>query len=190
MRLKPAQDAPDFEATDISGRRVSLADYRGRRLLLSFYRAAVCPLCNVRTWHLIDRAGFYHQRGVDIVVFFESPAAMTHRYVDRMHPSFPVVPDPERRVYMQYGLESSLWGAVRARLTRWGTYREAARKHIGGGLIRNVLEMGSALPSMPGDFLIGPDGRIDVAYYGRDAGDFLLFRELDHYLGMQPLTRR
>ena len=33
-----------------------------------------------------------------------------------------------------------------------------------------------------GDFLIGPDLRIERAHYGRDAGDFLMFRELDAYV--------
>jgi hypothetical protein len=32
---------------------------------------------------------------------------------------------------------------------------------------------------MPADFLIGPDGRILKAHYGRDIGDHLAMKEVD-----------
>ena len=43
MKLKAGQQAPLFQTTDIYGRQVALAQYFGQKLLLSFYRAAVCP---------------------------------------------------------------------------------------------------------------------------------------------------
>src|SRR5262245_6382656 len=38
--------APDFSLTDHAGNKVSLADYRGRRLLLCFYPADFSPVCS------------------------------------------------------------------------------------------------------------------------------------------------
>jgi len=38
---------------DLYGRPVALEAYRGRNLLLSFNRAAPCPFCNVRAYHLV-----------------------------------------------------------------------------------------------------------------------------------------
>ena len=52
MRLSPGQPAVDFSVTDIFGNRISLADYRGKKLLLSFYRYAACPFCNYRVHEL------------------------------------------------------------------------------------------------------------------------------------------
>ena len=48
MRLRPGRMAPPFNAVDLYGRRVSLLEYANVRVLLSFFRAAVCPLCNLR----------------------------------------------------------------------------------------------------------------------------------------------
>ena len=182
MRLKAGQQAPRFEAQDLFGRRVSLADYRGKTLLLSFYRAAVCPLCNMRTAQLVDRYPAYQRRGLSIIAFFESSPAYTHRYLDRLRVPFPVIADLECTVYALYGLESSWLGAAWARLFRGATYREAARRHIGGNIIENVFRMDGRFGRLPGDFLIGPDLRIRTAYYGRDAGDFMLLSELEYYL--------
>ncbi len=36
--LEPGTKAPEFELTDPSGRRVRLADYRGRVIVLAFLR--------------------------------------------------------------------------------------------------------------------------------------------------------
>ena len=45
MRLRPGQLAPIFSVVDLYGRRISLLDYANVRVLISFFRAAVCPLC-------------------------------------------------------------------------------------------------------------------------------------------------
>ncbi len=46
--------APEFAVADVFGVPVRLADYRGQRLLLSFYRYASCPLCNLRVHELLQ----------------------------------------------------------------------------------------------------------------------------------------
>ena len=179
MKLRTGQFAPDFTVEDITGRRVSLERYRGRSVLVSFNRAAVCPLCNLRTAHLIRRYPAYQRAGLEVISFFESSPQRTHTYLDRQRAPFPIIAGPQYEVYTQYGLESSLFGAVRAFLGRRWMYREAARLKIGGGLIENFTRMDGRMGRLPGDFLIGPDGRIRYAYYGRDAGDFPLFRDLE-----------
>ena len=182
MRLKAGQQAPGFVVRDIYGRRVSLTDYAGKKLMVSFYRAAACPLCNVRTWHLINRYHMYERLGLQIVAFFESSPQNTHKYLDRLQCPFPVVADIERQVYALYGLESSWIGAVRG-LMRRSVYREAARKRLGAWrLLDNLLALDGVKTRIPADFLIGPDLTIRQAYYGKDAGDFLLFAEIDSFV--------
>jgi hypothetical protein len=38
----------------------------------------------------------------------------------------------------------------------------------------------------PADFLLSPDLRIQSTYYGRDAGDFMPFAEIDRFLMARP----
>jgi peroxiredoxin Q/BCP len=182
MRLKVGQPAPGFVVRDIYGKRVALGDYAGKKLMLSFYRAAACPLCNVRTWHLMHRYPMYQRMGLSIVAFFESSPQNTHKYLDRLDCPFPVIADLERQVYGLYGLESSWIGAVRG-LMRRSVYREAARRRLGAWrLVENLLALDGVKTRLPADFLIGPDLTIRRAYYGKDAGDFLLFAEIDDFV--------
>ena len=182
MRLKTGQPAPVVMQRDMYDRTVSLAQYWGRRVLLSFNRAAVCPLCNLRLRYLIDHHDEYRRQGLEIIAFFESSPEMVRRYLERQRPAFPIIPDLGRVVYEQYGMESSLFGALKARLTRGSAYREAARYHIGGNFWHNLIHMDGAMGRRPADFLLSADLRVQVAYYGRDAGDFLPFAEIDRFL--------
>jgi hypothetical protein len=93
-------------------------------------------------------------------------------------------------VYARYGLESSPLGALRGRLTRNAVYREAAHKHLGARSPVDAILAGLSLGRLPGDFLLDADLRIVQAYYGRDAGDFLLFSELDAFVRGHRLASR
>lgn len=181
MRLRQGQFAPLFDVKDIYGRRVRLENYYGYKVLISFHRAAVCPLCNMRTYHMINRFPQYQARGLAVISFWESTPQQARQYLDRLRAPFPIIADRGREVYARYGLESSLFGALRARLTYGDVYREAAQKGLGAQIVTNVLGHGRALGRLPGDFLITPGLRIARAYYGRDAGDFLLFSEIDEF---------
>lgn len=188
MRLRPGQLAPNFDVEDFNGRRVTLSSYRGRSVLLSFYRAAVCPLCNLRLSHVIRRYPAYQRAGLDVIAFFESTSERAHEYLDRQQAPFPIIADHARVMYTEYGLESSMLGALRALVARLPMYREAAQRKIGSStLLENVVRMDGRMGRMPGDFVVGADGRIRLAYYAHDAGDFPLFRDIEIAAFGQPL---
>lgn len=192
MKLRPGQLAPTFALRDMTGKAISLADYHGSRVLLSFNRAAVCPLCNVRTYHLIKRAPVYQRMGLNIVAFFESSPERAHFYLDRLQAPYPIVADLNHAVYDEYGLGASLLGGLWALLTRRSVYREADRLRLGSGsnLPENMRQIERVPARLPGDILIGPDGRVALAHYGRDAGDFLMFRDLEIAAFGAPLDER
>lgn len=186
MRLTPGASAPMFATNDIYDRPVALSMFAGYRTLLSFYRSAVCPLCNLRFLYLLDQYAFYRANGLAIVAVFESPAPVVRSYLDQRPPPFAVIADPTDSLYSLYSVETSWLGTLRARLTRGAMYREAKRRNVGGATFKQVFGVGRAVNRMPADFLIGPDLRIETAYYGRDAGDFLTFGRIHQFIGAYP----
>ncbi len=182
MRLSPGQQAPYFALTDVYQRPVELTAYAGKNVLLSFYRAAVCPLCNVRFLHLLEQEDAYRRLGLYQVAFFDCSAESVHHYFDRYDSSVPIIADYERVVYSQYGLETSLRGVLRGRLIRGKLYREAARRRIGGNTLQSILQAEGSLTRLPAEFLIGPDLRIYTAHYARDIGDFLSLSTIEKFL--------
>jgi thioredoxin-dependent peroxiredoxin len=119
--------------------------------------------------------------GLNLIAIFESSPERAQTYLDRLHAPFPVIVDPARELYGAYGLEASPFSLLRAMMVRSSVLRAARSLHLSAGA--NLMEMSGkadgAFSRLPGDFLIGPDGRIQLAHYGRGAGDFLLFRELE-----------
>jgi peroxiredoxin Q/BCP len=167
MRLQEGQLAPAFSMRDTHDQTVALEHYRGRHLLLSFYRYASCPFCNLRVHELIQRAPEFDRHRVSLVAVFQSSRAGIMDYVGKQRPLFPILPDPEHRVYRRYGVESSLHGFLAGAMLHMGK----AMKSMGMGFLPGPMD--GSVTLVPADFLIAPDGRIRTAYYGRDISDHL-----------------
>jgi len=176
MRLQAGEPAKPFEVTDIIGNPIRLQDYAGQKLMLSFYRYASCPLCNLRVHQLAMRQDEFKNKEMNLLAFFQSPQASIARYVGRQDVPFPMVADPERKVYGQYGVESSWAGFFIAGVTKLPHLIRASLK----GFFPGKMEGQTAL--VPADFLIGPDLKIEVAYYGNDIGDHLPMKAIDAWL--------
>jgi len=177
MRIQPGQPAKDFTIEDIAGNTIALTDYRDKRLMLSFYRYASCPLCNLRVQHLIQQYPSFSEKGLQMIAVFQSPPASIRKYVGKQDIPFPVIADFERILYREYGVESSWAGFIKGSL-RLSALTSAATK----GYLPGKMEGKKAM--IPADFLIGPDLTVKVAYYGKDIGDHLPIQRIDEWLDM------
>eukprot|EP00984_Skeletonema_dohrnii_P016984 scaffold7652_cov195-Skeletonema_dohrnii-CCMP3373.AAC.1 len=57
ISLGVGDEAPDFELRDEEGNVYKLSSFRGRRVILSFFRYASCPVCLYNVDRLRQRAG-------------------------------------------------------------------------------------------------------------------------------------
>lgn len=176
MRLQSGEPAKPFTVTDIFGKPIGLQDYAGRKLMLSFYRYASCPLCNLRVHQLSLRCEEFKAKGLSLLAFFQSPETSIRQYVGRQDAPFPIVADPERRIYRLYAVESSWVGFFTAGVTRLPHLLQAAAKGFRPGKMEGRIAL------VPADFLIGPDLTIETAYYGQDIGDHLPMKAIDAWL--------
>jgi peroxiredoxin len=175
MRLSAGEPAPDFTTTDIFGSTVSLSAFAGKRLMLSFYRYAACPLCNIRIHRLIQKYPDFRSAGLHLVAVFQSPEESIGRYVGRQDIPFPVVADPGHVLYTRYGVGGSVFGFLTGGL-RLPSLASAAMNGYYPGKMEGDITM------VPADFLIGPSLRIETAYYGTDIGDHLPCATITNWL--------
>jgi len=175
-RLKPGDSAPKFDVKDLSGNRLTLEDYRGKKLLLCFFRFASCPYCNLRVHDLIQRIPELRSQGLYVVAVFQSPAKTIQKYVGKQQPPFPIIPDQNGVLYESYKLETSWKGILLALLFRFGDMMRALMMGFRPGSIDGHLGQ------LPGEFLIGEELTILEAYYGNDVGDYLPFDIIESYL--------
>ncbi len=166
MRMSPGRRAIDFDVTDINGTRWSLQALHGRPILLSFFRDAACPFCNLRVYELTRLYESLQARyGLTMIGFFQSSTEEIRRHVGRAPRPFPLVPDPGNAVYQRYAVESSMAGTAWAMVRRMPTLLRAMFGHM---LFPRTMNT-----TLPADFLIGPGLMVQLAHYGRDAGDHL-----------------
>jgi thioredoxin-dependent peroxiredoxin len=166
MVIQEGQTAPDFTWQDVHGERVRLEDYRGGPLLLSFYRYASCPLCNMHVHDLLKVYPELDAAGLKVVAFFQSSAEVIARNVGRQDAPFPILADPDKTIYTKYGVTTSAAGLLRG-AARMGRVVSAMQAGFMPGDIDGDLSL------IPADFLIGPDLIVRRAYYGRDVGDHM-----------------
>ncbi|HET7921960.1 MAG TPA: redoxin domain-containing protein [Gammaproteobacteria bacterium] len=180
MRLSAPTPAPAVALTDIYGKPIRI-NGTGRRTLLSFFRDAACPFCNVRIFELTQQHRNLSALGLDIVAVFASTPEEVKRFVARHPRPFRVAAEPQLTAYETYGIESSLLRKLKAIVLRIPTLIRGLRIVGLAGLNTNNL--------MPADFLIDEEGRIVEAYYGSDAGDRIPFERIELFLARGIVKR-
>ncbi|MFF5225631.1 peroxiredoxin-like family protein [Dactylosporangium sp. NPDC000521] len=138
---------------------------------LQFRRFAGCPVCNLHLRSIVRRHDEITASGVREVVVFHSSAAELRPHVAGL--PFAVVPDPQKRLYREFGVESSRRALLNPRV--WPTILRAVARST-WALLRGRERPPSLIPTggrfgLPADFLIAPDGTVLASKYGDHAYD-------------------
>ncbi|MGQ9622430.1 MAG: TlpA family protein disulfide reductase [Candidatus Caldatribacteriaceae bacterium] len=103
-----AQEAPSFRLAGIDGKEYSLADLRGRPVVLSFF-TTWCPYC-AQELPLLDKLYREYQDKASLAVLgidLQEPKNLVVRFIERVGVSFPVLLDQKgetARAYRVLGL--------------------------------------------------------------------------------------
>ena len=121
---------------DADGNPVSLADYRGRKVIVYFYPAASTPGCTKQACDFRDNLAELGDAGMDVLGISPDGPAKLARFRDNQGLNFPLLSDPDKTV-----------------LAAWGAFGE---KKMYGKTVQGVIRS---------TFLVDEDGRIAVAQY-------------------------
>ena len=135
-RLTPGDTAPDFTLPDADGKPVSLADYRGRRVVVYFYPAAGTPGCTKQACDFRDSLTELNGAGLDVLGVSPDKPAKLAKFRDKEGLTFPLLSDADKDV-----------------LNAWGAFGE---KQMYGKTVTGVIRS---------TFVIDPDGKVEVAQY-------------------------
>jgi thioredoxin-dependent peroxiredoxin len=135
-RLTAGDTAPDFTLPDADGKPVSLADYRGRRVVVYFYPAAGTPGCTKQACDFRDSLAELNGAGLDVLGISPDKPAKLAKFRDKEGLTFPLLSDADKDV-----------------LNAWGTFGE---KQMYGKTVTGVIRS---------TFVVGPEGKIEVAQY-------------------------
>jgi peroxiredoxin Q/BCP len=136
-RLAPGDPAPDFTLPDADGHPVALSSFRGQRVIVYFYPAAMTPGCTKEACDFRDNLADLGNQGIAVIGISPDQPAKLAKFRDKEGLTFPLLSDPDHAVLEAYGAygEKTLYG----------------KKTV--GVIRST-------------FVIGADGTIEKAMYG------------------------
>jgi len=95
---------PDFELEDAVGASVSSAEFRGKPVLLLFYRGNWCPLCMAQIKEIAGQYQELERRGVTVALVSPQPQGHTARLAAKLDVPFRFLVDRQGAVAEKLGI--------------------------------------------------------------------------------------
>jgi peroxiredoxin len=98
--------APEFGLPASTGTEIKLVDFRSRKnVVLFFIREFIWNQCRSHASQLGRLYKDFQAEDCEILLILGEPVEKARRYSEILHLPFPVLADPDRSVYRQYGLD-------------------------------------------------------------------------------------
>ena len=111
--LKVGDVAPAFNLPDQAGKLHSLADYRGRWLVLYFYPKDETPGCTTEACQFRDDIATIQGMGVTVVGISEDSIASHERFAKKYHLPYTLLADDDGKVAAEYDSLFSIFGLMK-----------------------------------------------------------------------------
>jgi peroxiredoxin len=94
--------APAFELKSLEGKTISLADLKGKYVVLHF-AATWCPFCNAEAPNLEQLNKDYHDKNVQVLLIdVKEEKSTVQNLLSKFNFSFPILLDPDGSVSAKY----------------------------------------------------------------------------------------
>jgi len=134
--LEVGASAPAFTLTDQNGKKVKLADYKGKRVVVYFYPKADTPGCTTQSCSLRDAVPDLKKLKTAVIGISPDTSARQKKFDDKHGLGFPLLADESHAV-------ADKWGV-------WGEKTLYGKKYM--GIIRSA-------------FVVDEQGKIAAAFY-------------------------
>ena len=117
ITLQEGDKAPAFTGLDQDGRKVSLADYKGKKVVLYFYPQDDTPTCTVQACNLRDNFALLRKEGLTVIGISPDDEKSHKKFETKFSLPFPLLADPDHKIIDKYGV--------------WGEKQLYGRKYLG-----------------------------------------------------------
>lgn len=101
-KLKQGSKAPVFKGVDQNGAMISLADYKGKRVVLYFYPKDDTPTCTVQACNLRDHYGVLVKKGFQVIGVSKDDVKSHKKFETKHALPFPLLADTTGKIVEQY----------------------------------------------------------------------------------------
>ena len=110
--LKAADKAPDFNSKDQNGEEVSLADFKGKTVILYFYPKDDTPGCTAEACDFRDNYQSLIGKGYEVVGVSTDDSKSHKKFETKYSLPFPLIADEDKSINEAYGVwaEKNMYG--------------------------------------------------------------------------------
>ncbi len=104
--LQVGDKAPDFSGIDQNENKVSLHDFKGKKVILYFYPKDNTPGCTAEACDLRDNYKLWVEKGYAVIGVSPDTVASHQRFAGKYELPFPLIADTDKEMLNAYGV----WG--------------------------------------------------------------------------------
>lgn len=134
--LKEGDKAPVFSGNDQQGKKVSLSDFKGKKVIIYFYPQDDTPTCTIEACNLRDNYSLLKKEGFVILGVSPDTEKSHKKFAAKFDLPFTLIADPEHIIIDKYGV--------------WGQKQLFGREYLGvirttflvdeHGMLRKIFE--------------------------------------------------
>jgi thioredoxin-dependent peroxiredoxin len=104
--LQAGDKAPTFSGVDQDGKKVSLSDFKGQKVVLYFYPEDDTPTCTIQACNLRDNYALLKKNGFKVLGISPDDVKSHQKFREKFNLPFTLIADPEHKIIDKYGV----WG--------------------------------------------------------------------------------
>lgn len=104
ITLREGDKAPAFTGLDQDGKKISLAGFKGRKLVLYFYSEAGTPTCTLESCNLRDHYEVLKKNGLEVLGVSPDDQKTQKKFEQKYKLPFRLLADPENAITRAYGV--------------------------------------------------------------------------------------
>ncbi len=119
-KLAAGDKAPAFKLSNQDDKSVSLADFKGKKVIVYFYPAAATPGCTKQACDFQENLNVFKKAGFEVVGVSPDAPTKLAKFKTNEGLKFDLLSDPEMKIIKGYGAygEKSMYGKVYEGLLR------------------------------------------------------------------------
>lgn len=106
MSIKEGSKAPAFKGVDQNGDKVSLSDFKGKKVILFFYPKDDTPGCTAQACNLRDNYHDLISKGYQVIGISTDSVKSHKKFEEKFSLPFPLIADEEKKIVEKY----NVWG--------------------------------------------------------------------------------
>jgi peroxiredoxin Q/BCP len=106
ITLQEGDKAPAFQGKDQNGKKVSLSEFKGKKVVLYFYPEDDTPTCTVQACNLRDNYALLKKNGFEVIGVSPNDEKSHKKFETKFNLPFTLLADPDHAIINKYGV----WG--------------------------------------------------------------------------------